>query len=101
MESLLFSPGLSVHKILCVRSKSLFFPSPVEVLQSNLAGLQSQIPYGLLLPLLAFPGAQNLHNSGRTSLVLLCSSLWVAHPVGMGLDFIMLHPSYCFTEAFL
>ena len=32
-------------------------------------------------------GIQNLHNSGRTSLVLLFSSLWVTHPAGMGFDF--------------
>ena len=36
--------------------------------------------------------AQNLHNSGRTSLVLLFSTLWVTHLVGMGFDFIMIVP---------
>ena len=43
-------------------------------------------------------GAQNLHKSGRTSLVLLFSSLWAAHPASMGLDFNMiasLLPSHC------
>ena len=43
-------------------------------------------------------GVQNLHNSGRTSLVLLFSSLWVTHLVGMGFDFIVpvpLLPSRC------
>ena len=35
-------------------------------------------------------GVQNLHNSGRTSLVLLFSSLWVTHPVGIGFDSIMI-----------
>ena len=40
----------------------------------------------------AWPGVQNLHNSGRTSLVLLFSSLWVAHPEDMGFDFIMIVP---------
>ena len=37
-------------------------------------------------------GTQNLHNSGRTSLVLLFSSLWVTHPAGMGCDFITIVP---------
>ena len=41
---------------------------------------------------------QNLHNYGRTSLVLLFSRLCVAHPLGMQFDFIMfvpLLPSCC------
>ena len=37
-------------------------------------------------------GVQNLHNSERTSLVLLFFSLWVTHPAGMGFDFIMIAP---------
>ena len=37
----------------------------------------------------AWHGVQKLHNSGRTSLVLLFSSLWLTHPAGMGFDFIM------------
>ena len=43
-------------------------------------------------------GAQNLYNSGRTSLVLLFPSLWIAHPVGMEFIFIVtvpLLPSRC------
>ena len=43
-------------------------------------------------------GVQNLHNSGRTSLVLLFSSLWITYPAGMGFDFIvivLLLPSCC------
>ena len=35
---------------------------------------------------------QNLHNSGRTSLVLLFSSLWVTHLEGMVCDFIVIVP---------
>ena len=35
-------------------------------------------------------GAQNLHNTGRTSLVELFSILWVAHLLGMEFDFIMI-----------
>ena len=34
----------------------------------------------------------DLHNSGRTSLVLLFSSLWVTHLVGMEFDFIIIVP---------
>ena len=36
--------------------------------------------------------AQNLHNSGRTSLVFFFSNLWVAHPAGIGFDFIVFVP---------
>ena len=39
-----------------------------------------------------------LHNSGRTSLVLLFSSRWVTHPADLGFDFIIivpLLPSHC------
>ena len=73
-------------------------PSPMEVLQLNLRGLQGQIPWGFPI-LLSDPqvgkpdvGVQNLQNSGRTSLVLLFSSLWVTQLAGMGLDFIMIVP---------
>ena len=40
----------------------------------------------------AWHGAQNHHNSGRTSLVILFSSLWVTLLAGMGFDFIMIAP---------
>ena len=40
----------------------------------------------------AWCGVLNLHNGGRTSLVLLFSSLWVTQLAGMGLDFIMIVP---------
>ena len=72
-------------------------PSLVEVLQSNPTGFQSQIPWGFPVPLPDLLAeetdvVQNLRNSGRTSLVLLFSSLWVVHPVGMGFDFIVVAP---------
>ena len=38
----------------------------------------------------AWLGVQNLHNSARTSLVLLFSSLWVTHPAGMRFNFIVI-----------
>ena len=46
----------------------------------------------------AWCGVQNLHNSGRTSLALFFSSLWVIQAESMGFDFIMtapLLPSCC------
>ena len=46
----------------------------------------------------AWHGAQNLHNSGRT-LVLLFPSLWATHLAGMGFDFIILHPFYHLAAA--
>ena len=41
-----------------------------------------------------YPGweSQNHHNTGRTSLLLLFSSLWVTHLAGMGFHFIMIVP---------
>ena len=41
-------------------------------------------------------GVLNLHNSGRSSLVLFFS-LWVTHPTDMGFDFFMIVPSYHLT----
>ena len=54
MGSLFFPLGHGAHKILFVPSKNgdSVSPSPVEVLQSNPTGLQSQISWGLLIPLL-------------------------------------------------
>ena len=46
----------------------------------------------------AWRGTQKLRNSGRTSLLLVFSSLWAAHLVGMEFDFIVivpLLPSHC------
>ena len=42
----------------------------------------------------AWHGVLNLQDSRITSLVLLFSSLWVAHLAGMGFDFIVICPSY-------
>jgi len=44
-------------------------------------------------------GIQILSNSGRTSLVLLFSSLWLTHLVGMGFDFTVLRLFYHLAEA--
>ena len=40
----------------------------------------------------AWRGVPDLHNSGRTCLILLFSSFCVTHPAGMGFDFIMIVP---------
>ena len=94
MRSLLLSPG-SWCKQNFVPSKNgvSVSPSPVEVLQSNSADLQDQILWGFPFFVRspswkACHGAQNLHNTQRTSSVLLFSSFWVVHSAGMGLDFI-------------
>ena len=51
MRSLLFHLGPGMHKSLCAPSKSgvSLSPSPVESLQSNPIGLQSQMLWRLLL----------------------------------------------------
>ena len=45
----------------------------------------------------AWHGFPKLHHSERTSLVLLFSSLWVTHPLGIGFDFNLTAPllPYC------
>ena len=51
----------------------------------------------------AWRGVQNLHNSGRSVLVLLVSSLGITHLASMGFDFIMivpLLPSHCSVFVF-
>ena len=85
--------GLGACKILFVPSKTGVSGSlsPLEGLWSNPAGPQGQVPWGFSVPLLdPQAGIQNLRNSGRTSLVLLFSSLWVTHLAGMGFDFIVI-----------
>ena len=51
---------------------------------------------GILIPFAGSPvwearcGAQSLHNSGRTSIVLFSSNFWVIHSAGIGFDYIMI-----------
>ena len=47
----------------------------------------------------AWCGVQNLHNSGRTSLVLLFSSLWVSYLAGMVFHCIVIVPLLLFIGA--
>ena len=65
--------------------------------------LESPSSFVRSLGLEAWHGIQNLHNSGRTSLVLLFSSLWVTHPMVTGLDFIVIMPLLlsCFVFFFV
>ena len=92
-------PGVLVHRVLFVppRVESLFPPV--------LWGSRNQIPLAFKI---RFPGhsqflarspdwgawygAYNLHNSERTSLILLFSCSWVANPAGIGFDFIVIMP---------
>ena len=100
-----FPLGLGAHKILFVPSKTgVCFPqsrgSPIIKSRrpSRSDSLVIPSPFVRYLGWEAWRGVQNLHNSGRTSLVLLFSGLWVTHPVGTGFDFIMivlLLPSHC------
>ena len=87
----------SFHKVVFVSSKSLF--PPVLWKFCNHIPLPSKSDsWGIPSPIAGSPSwearceAQNGHNSGRLSLVLLFSSLWVTHLAGLGLDFIMSAP---------
>ena len=69
-------------------------PSPLGVEELNPFVLQSQIPWGFPIPL-PDPQVGKSVLGPRTfagSLVLLFSSLWVAHLEDMGFDFIMIAP---------
>ena len=88
--SLLLSPGpWSTRDFVCaLQQGSLCFPGP--------AGLHSQIPWGLSVPL-SDPQAGKPDMGLRTFtkvvkllLVLLFSSLWVTHPVDRGFNFIII-----------
>ena len=99
-----FGSWCTQNLFLLSKSEVSVSPSPVEVLQSNPTGHQTQIPWGFLVLLhnlqagnlnvelrIFTIGAQNLHNSARTSFVLLFS-LWVAHAVGVEFNFIVIGP---------
>ena len=94
-----FPLGLGALKILFMPSKGeVCFPqswvsltvNSYQPIKSNLLGTPS--------PFVGSPGweewcgSQNLHNSGRTFLVSLFSSLWVTPPAGIGFYFIMIAP---------
>ena len=100
--SLLLFSGLGAHKILFVTFQTgvSVSPSPVEVLSSDPTGPQGQIPWGFPVPLLD-PQVGSLTWGSEPSLQwenffgLFFSSFWVAHPVRLGFDFIMVVPLLC------
>ena len=92
-----FSVGPGTHETLCVPFKNevSIFPQPCEASavkpqwSSKLNALGVSLP-GAALPLWGlWWGAQSSHSCGRTSVIQLFSSLWVAHFVGMRFDFII------------
>lgn len=78
-----FAFGSSVWETLCVPSKSRISvaSSPVELLLSRLAGLQSQMLWELLFPVLDLDTREH---GVRLRALTLVGSLWVTHPDGMG-----------------
>ena len=77
------------------RSEISVSPSPVEVLWSSGSdSLGIPSPFAVSPGWEAWCGAQHVHSSGRTSLVLLFSSLWITHPAGMGLILLYLYSSF-------
>ena len=106
MGSLLFSLGswCTQDFVCALQEWSLWFPqscgSPVikSCSPSKAGSLEVPSPFARYPVWEAWREAQNLHNSGRTSLVVLFSSSWVTYLVGVGLDFILfvpLLPSHC------
>ena len=103
-----FPLGPDTHKIfVCPLRMESVSSYPVALLQSNPAGLQSQIPWEFLDPLCWIPswqawcGTQNLYDTGKSSLVLLFSCLWVTNPGSTGFDFIGTVPPPTISLRFL
>ena len=104
-----FSLGLGVHKIfICaLQDWSLCFPQSCgsPIVKSYWPARSSSL--GIPSPFVGSPGrevwyrVQNLHNSERTSLVLLFSSLQVTYQQVWNLILLWLHPSYHISLWFL
>ena len=100
VESLLLSSGSRcVQNFVCaLQDWSLCFPQSFR--RTKVKSCWPSRPDSLAIPspLVRSPGwearhrVQNLHNSARTSLVLLFSSLWVTHLVGVEFDLIVIAP---------
>ena len=97
---LLLSPG-SWHTqdfVCALQEWSPCFPLSCESPASKFHWTPKSGSLGSPSPFARSPGweawykAQNLHKSGRTSLILLFSRLWITHPEGMGFDFIIFVP---------
>ena len=107
MGSLLLSSGSWYTQgfVCALQDWSLCFPQSRgrPIIKSHWPSRSDSL--GIPRPFVWFPGleawygAQNFHNSGKTSLVLSFSSLW--SPTSWELDLILLwlHPSYYLTEA--
>ena len=99
--SVCFALGPSARESLCNPFKNgvSVSPSPLELLPTIPAGPQRQVLQGLLLPM---PDLQlwepnvglRTHSYRWASVIQLLSSLWAAHPVGIGLLISCNHPSY-------
>jgi len=94
-----FPLGLGVCRSVCaLQDCSFCFPQSCGSPVNKSCWPSRPDSLGILSPFVGSPGweawggVQNLYNSGRTSLVLLFSSLWVTQPVGMGFDFIVIVP---------
>ena len=95
-SSLLYLLWWSINSDLCAfQDWSLCFPQSCGSFKIKSHRPSRWDSLGIPSPFVGSPGweawsrGQNFHNNGRTSLVLLFSSLWVTHLAGMGLDFIM------------
>ena len=93
-----FALGLGVHKILFAPSKTrVCFPQSYGslIIKSCLASRSDSLGLPFVGPFVRSPGweschgVQNLHNSGKTSLVVLFSRLLVTQPVGIEFDFVV------------
>ena len=100
MESLLLSSKswCSQGFVCALQDWNLCFPQSCGSLVIKSPWTLRSDSLGIPSPFVRSPGWEvwgrvpNLHNSGKTSLVLLFSRLWVTHSVGMGFDFIMIEP---------
>ena len=106
MGSLLFSLGSwCTQAFVCALQEwNLLFPQSCRSLVIKSCSPSKAVSLDVPSPFARYPGweawreAQNLHNSGRTSLVVLFSGSWATYLVGVGLDFILfvpLLPSRC------
>ena len=90
--------SLRGHKVLFLPSKGICFPQSCRssIVKSHWPSKSYSL--GIPSPLARSPGweawheAQNLHNSGRTSLVYFFFSLWVAHLASMRFYFNVIAP---------
>ena len=82
-----------MHKILFAPSKTVSLSSMEVLIKSCWASRSDSLGIASLFVRSpgweACHGVQNLPNSGKTSLVVSFSRLWVTQPVGIGFDFVV------------